>query len=210
MFYQNNNDYMRDAFYYSQPQSNTYPYAGMNNYMNVNNTPYNYNMNNRYPVNPLENMYPQIYKIIDPVANRVISTNNYSYYTEDNIDNMVDTVYNIVEGDVSSLTSTTPQNMTSDDTVTQGPARGGAQNTNTRSNTTENVAPRTNTNESNCNKQLLKDLIKIIIIKELLSRPNNFNNPSYNFNNSNFNNSNCNMNNTNPQNFYDTRYMGMY
>lgn len=132
MFYQGNNDYMRDAFYYSQPQqSATYPYGGMNNnYSQVAAMPMNttsafgnnMNMGNMPTTNSVSNMYPQVYRIIDPVASRVIANNNYPYYTEDNLNNMVDTVYNIVEGDVATLSSTIPSN-TGDDTVTQGPAR---------------------------------------------------------------------------------------
>lgn len=132
MFYQGNNDYMRDAFYYSQPQSNTtYPYGGMNNNYSQNTTMpinttsafgNNMSMGNMNSINPLNNMYPQVYRIIEPVASRVIANNNYPYYTEDNLNNMVDTVYNIVEGDVATLSSNVPTNS-GDDTVTQGPAR---------------------------------------------------------------------------------------
>ena len=134
MFYQGNNDYMRDAFYYSQPQQSvTYPYGGMNNnYSQVGSMPMNTtssfgNNMNMPTTNSVSNMYPQVYRIIDPVASRVIANNNFPYYTEDNLNNMVDTVYNIVEGDVATLSSTMSSNS-GDDTVTQGPAR----NTNSR------------------------------------------------------------------------------
>ena len=122
--------------------------------------------------NSVSNMYPQIYRIIDPVANRVIANNNYPYYTEDNINNMVDTVYNIVEGDISTLSSTVPVNS-SDDLSVQNSSRNSnssAGNNNQRTNTSE-VVTRNVINEN----QLLKDLIKIIIIKQILSKQNNFN-----------------------------------
>ena len=195
MFYQNNNDYMRDAFYYSQPQQNsTYPYGGMNNYsqtMPVTANNFGNNMNMGMPMtNSISNMYPQIYRIIDPVANRVIANNNYPYYTEDNLNNMVDTVYNIVEGDIATLSSSIQVNS-SDDTVTQGPARSSANtsvnnNTRTTSTTTTEAMSRNTISES----QLLKDLIKIIIIKQLLSRQTGFNTMG-------------------NMNYYDPRYLGM-
>lgn len=209
MFYQNNNDYMRDAFYYSQPQSNTYQYNGMSNYMPMGNMS---NPGMRQTVNPfmssyasqnsVENMYPQVYRIIEPVAKRVIANNSYQYYTEDNLNNMVDTVYNIVEGDVSSLSST-PNQMSGDDTVTQGPARNASQNSsNTRPVSTEPTRPASSmaVQTSNTGNSLLKDLIRIIIIKELLSRSNvgNYNSMA-----------SMNTMNTMPQGYYDPRYMGM-
>lgn len=209
MFYQNNNDYMRDAFYYSQPQSNTYQYSGMSNYMPMGNMS---NPGMRQTVNPfmssyasqnsVENMYPQVYRIIEPVAKRVIANNSYQYYTEDNLNNMVDTVYNIVEGDVSSLSST-PNQMSGDDTVTQGPARNASQNSsNTRPVSAEPTRPASSmaVQTSNTGNSLLKDLIRIIIIKELLSRSNvgNYNTMA-----------SMNTMNTMPQGYYDPRYMGM-
>lgn len=199
MFYQNNNDYMRDAFLYSQPQNSTYQYNGMNNYyspvgnmqnsgMNMMN-PYSNNMN--YCQNSLEGMYPQIYRVIDPVAKRVILNNGCQYYSEDNLNNMVDTVFNIVEGDVSSLTNSSNNMMNSDDTVTQGPNRNATTNTSKPNN--ESVRPTSTVNTPNNCNNILKDLIKIIIIKELLSRQCNCNNMNYS--NPNFNN------------YYPQRYM---
>ncbi len=218
MFYQNNNDYMRDAFFYSQPQNSTYQYPEMNGY-NVmpsntlaNSTMPNnmmqgcYGMNyNANHSNNVANMYPQVYKIIDPVASRVIANNNYPYYTEDNLNNMVDTVFNIVQGDVSSLTSTNTvtEFNASDDTVTQGTARTSSANNNstrqTNTNTTTNMSgtvTTTSVQNSNNDNQLLKDLIKIIIIKQLLSRPSG-------------GCRSCNMMNNGMPNYYDPRYMGM-
>ncbi|MFG6318548.1 MAG: hypothetical protein K1W33_01595 [Clostridia bacterium] len=229
MFYQNNNDYMRDAFYYSQPQNTTYQYNGMNNngmnnaYMPATNVQSNgmfgqnmnpYMNNSCSTQMSMDSMYPQVYRIINPVAQRVISNNAYQYYTEDNINNMVDTVYNIVEGDVNTLTSTSTTQVSGDDTVTQGVSRSASQsnnvnnnnNTNTRQVTAESsrstsssVTVQTTSN----NNQLLRDLIKIIILKELLSRPNN--NCGCN------NNFNCGMNsmNTGVQNCCNPRCMGM-
>ena len=245
MFYQNNNDYMRDAFYYSIPQNSTYAngynnsFGPMlqNNVVPTNSMPSN-NFGNSMMGNnmmmPQQNMqmtsvtsmYPQIYRIINPVASRVISNSNHQYLTEDSLNNMVDTVYNIVEGDVSTLSSSIPTNS-GDDTVTQGPARGSqsvANSSNTNSNSTTNSRQTTvtessrssttvmsrnhNSNNDRRDNQLLRDLIKIIIIKELLSRqmggfamegmPNNqMNNPNF----MRYSN--------NSNNFYEPRMYGL-
>lgn len=199
MFYQNNNDYMRDAFYYSVPQNSTYQNGCAGGYMPMNNMQTqmlptatlatNTMGNNMIPQQNMQrtsvsSMYPQVYRIINPVANRVISNSNCQYVTEDTLDNMVDAVYNIVEGDVSTLSTTFPTN-TSDDTVTQGPSRGNthtgttsttnSSNANSRQNSVIETTRSTTTTVMNQNSnrgqnQLLRDLIKIIIIKELLSR----------------------------------------
>lgn len=149
--------------------------------------------------NSVNNMYPQVYNIIDPVASRVIANNNYPYYTEDNLNNMVDTVYNIVQGDLATLTSTTTTaTMESDDTVTQGPARGATPNTNTKNTNSVEVTRTVTTSNAQTtgnDNQLLKDLIKIIIIKQLLSRNNG-------------SGCGCNMNPYTP-NYYMPPYQGM-
>lgn len=180
MVYQENNDYMRDPMFYGNGMNNTYNYNGMM-YGNRQN-PYmqnNYQMPMQNQFNSLTSMYPQIYRIISPVANRVIANSNYQYMTEDNLDNMVDTVYNIVEGDISSLTSI--QQPQGDDTVSNS-----SSNSRTQTNSISSNERRGNTtvdNQSNNNK-LLRDLIKIIIIKELLTRQNNssnFSQPQMNY-----------------------------
>lgn len=224
MFYQNNNDYMRDAFFYSTPQNSTYANGCNNCFTPMNNmqTPMMMPQQNMQRIS-VSSMYPQIYRIINPVANRVISNSNYQFLTEDTLNNMVDTVYNIVEGDVSTLSSTTPINS-GDDTVTQGPARGSQTSTNSSSNnsstsansrqTTATESSRSSTttimsrNKNRGENQLLRDLIKIIIIKELLSRqmgsfamevsPNN-----------QINNPNLTGYSNNSNNFYDPRMYGL-
>jgi len=155
MFYSNYDNYMQDLFYYNQFPNNrsTYnPYA--NNFAQAPNT-------------PLENLYPSIYKIINPVILRVLAGNNTQYLTEDNLNNLVETVYNIIEGQIdvedenNDNTSNTVQN--------------------TRVSTDRNVSCSYN-NESNSKKTnnlLLKDLIKIVILKEFSSRRNPFNGGQY-------------------------------
>ena len=177
MFYQNN-DYMRDAFYYSTPQNFTYQNGYTTGAIPVNsmNTLPNQNvMMTNVPRIPITDMYPQIYRIINPVANRVISSNNSQFVTEDTLNNMVDTVYNIVEGDISSLTSTN-DNISGDDSATQGGVRNAQSITNNNSrqnNLAEGARISSAVTQSERNRadnQLLRDLIKIIIIKEILSR----------------------------------------
>ena len=164
MFYSNNN-YMQDLYAYNQiPQNNTYcPFIGNNNmYRNPN------------------NLYPAIYRIINPVVNRVISGTNTTYLTEDSLNNLVDTVYNIVEGQVELEDTVEMLNQT--EQINRGQ---NSTNTTQNNNTTiqRTAEPRTtnigtqNTTISNNRRQsrndsLLRDLIKILILKQIFSRNN--------------------------------------
>lgn len=151
MCYQN--DYMRDFFYYNQnPNQN----------LNMN---YGYMPNNMMRTttnNNIENLYPNIYRILRPVVRKVVSGSNYQYLTEEVVSNMVDTVYNIVEGDrntrATEVNAETAETRRSSVTST--------------SNTTQNQTSQSRNNSNNNNEynNLLKDLIRILVLQEILNR----------------------------------------
>ena len=151
MCYQN--DYMRDFFYYNQsPNQNmnmNYGYMPNNNMMRNNNN------------NNIENLYPNIYRILRPVVRKVVSGSNYQYLTEEVVSNMVDTVYNIVEGDRNTRTTE----------VNAEPAE--TRRSSVTSNTTQTqTSTQSRTNHSNNTEynNLLKDLIRILVLQEILNR----------------------------------------
>lgn len=167
MCYQN--DYMRDFFYYNQnPNQN----------MNMN---YNYMQNNymfRNNNNNIENLYPNIYRILMPVVRKVVAGSNFQYLTEEVVSNIVDTVYNIVEGDrnvrtvevnAEPLVDARRSNSGTTSNVTQT-------QTTTQSRTSSN---NNNNSNNNCTEYstLLKDLIRILVLQEIArvgySRNNN-------------------------------------
>ena len=180
MYYQNNDDYMRDFFYFNQnPNMNNMGWGYMPNNMGningMNNTGYMQNNN-------LESLYPNIYRILQPVVRRVVANSNYQYLTEEVLNNMVDTVYNIVEGDRSLNTietSSRPENTTATENARRNSNTSSSSNSN-NSNTTTNLQSRNN--EMNNNNNLLKDLIKILILQEIAR-----NNTRRNFNSMNSN-----------------------
>ena len=153
MFYQNYDDYMWDIFYF----------IGLAN--NSNNMFCMPNMNSQ---NNLNSYYPSIYKIINPVVQRVISGMNYQYINDDMVNDMTNTIYGIVEGDVNNLENISSNNNLSNDNrrTNQTSAQ-----VNTSSNNINNVNNSVNSVLST-NNSLLRDLIKILVIKELLSRNN--------------------------------------
>ncbi len=104
----------------------------------------------------LNTLYPSIYKIVWPVIQKVISGNNYQFITEEIVNNTVDVVLGIVEGEVGSVEK---ENCNNDSR---------RQQTSTNNNASNNC----NSGNNNSNSNLLRDLIKILVIKELLSRNN--------------------------------------
>ena len=186
MFYPNNT-YMQDLYAYNQMPNDFYnPYLGM---QAVNSQPLGYqnmgiNQNqNMYNQNP-NNLYPSIYKIITPVINRVIAGTNLPYLTENNLNNMVDTVYNIVEGqiefeeqieeihnneDLNKPIASTQTNSNIQNSRNPNELRNSSSNNNLSNSTNVNnaVSP---TKRSSSRDYLLRDLIKILILKQIFSR----------------------------------------
>lgn len=177
----NNDNYLQDLYNYNQIPSGCNPYMN-NNYMpNMQNNPNmmpnqaNGMMNGMYQ-NPnmysannnsnLTNFYPSTYRIINPVVSRVVQNSNYQFLNEDTLNNMVDTVFSIVDGQIDYAepeTTTSSQSQTANSTSQTG--------TQMQRQTTEVSRTQVSTT-NNRSDSLLRDIIKILIIKELLSRRN--------------------------------------
>ncbi len=183
MFYTGNDNYMQDIYFYNQNPNtyhgiNGFPNGANNNYWGQNASYINSNM----MPNNINMLYPSIYRIIMPVILRVIQNSNYQFINEDILNNMVDTVYNIVDGQIEYTDETNnSSNQSSNSTV-------GTNNQTTRNN--EQRAQSSNTtNQTNNNRKdnpLLRDIIKILILRELMMRnqmvqPQMYN-PNYNMN----------------------------
>jgi hypothetical protein len=140
MYYPSYEDYMRDVFYFNgltNPNATFYP-----------------NMNG---AQSLENMYPSIYKIVNPVIQKVVSGNNYQFVNEDTVNNIVDVVMGITAGDVNSTNGNNNE-------IRKGALGNNCSNQNCNTNNSNN-----NSSQEN---PLLRDLIKILTIKELILRNN--------------------------------------
>ena len=153
MFYQNYDDYMRDVFYFN----------GLSN--NPNNMFY---MQNQSTQNNLSSYYPSIHKIVYPVVQRVTSGTNYQYINEDIINDMVNTVYGIVEGDINNIENVSSNNINNDSKRTNQTTT----QVNASSNSPSNINNTNNFSNLNSNNSLLRDLIKILVIRELINRQN--------------------------------------
>ena len=188
MFYSNNDSYMQDLYYYNQiPNSTFMNGCGSNMLGNSNMQPIMQGgiasspnnqifMNggmfpNNVPIQNLSNMYPSIYRILNPVISRIVSNNNQSI-SEDLLNNMTDTVFNIVEGqiDLGEDYETQGNNRTDNQSINANSSNNNSSNRGAETTRQNSQNPQTSNTRHNRNDSLLRDLIKILIIKELLSR----------------------------------------
>ena len=149
MYNQDYEDYMRSVLGYTPNyQENTYRDLEANsNYYFYNTDVFQQPTNNfRY-----ESMYPDIYKKIQPLVLQEINTNTRNI-TEDVIDEMVDRVYEKIS------------NMRGDTEILHEKLEKSISSSNTKNvKTEENRGDRSN--------NFLRDLIKIILLKEFIQRP---------------------------------------
>lgn len=119
------------------------------------NTPNTYRENENYyydvartnlNMQEVNKLYPEIYSIVYPVVQKVCTRRNLTGITEEQISQMVDEVYNVIEpGDDVVETSTT-----------------------TRNGDVKNQKAKETRRPPSKNNYLLRDLIRILIIRELL------------------------------------------
>lgn len=180
----NNDSYLQDFYNYNQMPNNFNPFmnspcmqnpnmmqnqCGMMNGMGGMNG--NSNMFQPNNSSNLTSFYPSTYRIINPVVSRVVQNCNYQFLNEDTLNNMVDTVFSIVDGQIDFGEEEMPlQNQSqTGSSATQS-------TTSQTQRTTVQDAPQrmqSNTIQNSRSNSLLRDIIRILIIKELLSRRNN-------------------------------------
>lgn len=187
MFYSNNNGYMDDLYYYNQMPNVTYMNTLGNNMMGSANVqvthqgvvgmPNNQTFANQgmfsggMQVQNLNNLYPSIYRILNPVISRVVLNNNQPI-TDELLNNMTDTVFNIVEGQIDLGDDQAQRNNHNDSQQLSASNSNSVSSNRTTEQTRQNNSQLVQNNSSRNNRGdlLLRDLIKILIIKELLSR----------------------------------------
>lgn len=204
-----NNDYMQNFNYYNQnPYTNLDQRNNRINNPGFNNSNYQTNglfynnmfkmgyMNNQNQfntfnnVNPANNfldasmvtqLYPDIYKIVYPIVNNLLSTVNISMIDNTLIDNMTDTVLKILDGECQKQNGKTGSNNYKNLNEHYTENTGNISKDKETDNSSNNV--RNNNSNNNCNdntinnleNQFLKDIIRVIILNELIKLINRFN-----------------------------------
>ena len=114
----------------------------------------NTNSTSRNIVDDIENLYPEIYKIIYPMIQKACSQNTRPI-TEDVLDEMVNDIYNNIEAEnIINLNIDVTNNRSE-----------GKSLSNVKKSTQENREFRRTNNT-------LHDVVKILLIRELIGRPN--------------------------------------
>lgn len=165
MYNQNNDNYIRNLLGYNLDN---------NAYVSNNMNPYEYNsfnmsrmdIYNNMPENfiNLEEYYPDIYNIVYPMIQKEVNENNRTINNQ-NIEAMVDRIYYSIEMDESfeNRSSTVNQNEKKED----------------KSINKQDVKKEDRNIETRHQNSLLKDLIKILLLRELIRKPGRPGNNSF-------------------------------
>lgn len=140
MYNSNYEEYMQNVLGYNIRPQNTYQ---------IPDDMYEMQRNSNYENASLESLYPEIYRIIQPMVQKVCMKCT-GVINEEEVNKMTEEVYNAM----------------SEDTRNQNDAK--KTSTEVRSNNAQNNRK---VEETRQNNYLLRDLIRILIIKELLRRP---------------------------------------
>ena len=171
-------EYMQNFFNYpAGGYRNTYEQYNPENYgMNyeqryemVDNYPYSYTPNyiqgnmqgfqSRNVTQELEDSYPEIYKIVYPMVRKVCAKNNYRGYSKTEVDRMVEEVYSSLE-----VNDAVELNITLNNDVRGSSSKDEAG----EADATDSEKRQIRRNNG------LNDLIRILILRELLGRPGCF------------------------------------
>ncbi len=161
MYNETYEDYIRSILGYSNVSNdmNIFPneYRQNQNFVNRNNMDdYNYIANDR-----LEMCYPEIYKVLYPMVQKVCM-NNTGRITEDMVENMTNEVYSAFV-----VTENKSDRTNSDFNNTQDTKQLNIEKSKDKNSEDRNI----NINREDRQNSTLRDLIKILILRDLLSRP---------------------------------------
>lgn len=149
-------------------------------YPNNNNT---YHQHTSFPyrntINEInyDDLYPDIYKILKPMIKKICDNPNYRSITNETLEAMTTEIYNNIESDINlvNINITTSPNSSE---LTREAEKSKNINNNTRNTVNANkVSSSSNKEETRqcCGNPTLRDLIKILILNQLLN--NNANRP---------------------------------
>lgn len=124
-----------------------------------------------------DDLYPDIYKILKPMIKKICDNPNYRSITNETLEAMTTEIYNNIESDINlvNINITTSPNSSE---LTREAEKSKNINNNTRNTVNANkVSSSSNKEETRqcCGNPTLRDLIKILILNQLLN--NNANRP---------------------------------
>lgn len=146
---------------------------------NTNNNCYSCNMNmeeNSYtnsqvPKSQIEQCYPEIYKIIYPMVKKACN-DNFNLNTEEEIDKITNEIYYAIEDNNQINININLENAVRTKTAENASNRNQKEVVNSKENSEHSMKDTRNKENRRITNNNLRDLIKILIIRELLNRPN--------------------------------------
>lgn len=195
MYYQNYEDYMRSILGYPIERENTYNSQYNTNLQLNSNDTFFENINNNLTEEEVADLYPEIYKILNPMVCKICDENRETL-SKDLITRMTDEIYDNFEEKIGTTTVNVTVNadlrseksadndinskMFSKNTInSKNATQKNNRNTEATKNTTENIGKegREDRIESRQRNFLLRDLIQILILQRLLRGRNHINPP---------------------------------
>lgn len=163
MYYENYEDYMRSILGYKIENKNIYQ-SDYSNEIERSNNAFCKNSNE------LNDYYPKIYKIINPIVRNLCNRNDLNINKE-NIEKIVEEVYKTIEYNNEININIKIENNTKEREI------GNRNNYNNYNNyNKQNVIKNSSYNDS----IILKDLIRILILNEIIRKNNNYDNKNIN------------------------------
>lgn len=153
-----NNDYenyMRSVLGYPiQNEMNTYDVYSSNSYF-----PYRYDTTNYDNTRKYEELYPDIYRILKPMIKKVCERQNYNEVSGDILDNMTNEIYSNIEQDIDvvNVNVTTTREAEKQESIQRKDFK-----------VSQKDVKDEQTRAQCCKNPTLKDLIRILIIQQLL------------------------------------------
>lgn len=151
-----------------------YPSNATNNCYscNMNMEETSYTNNSQVPKSQIEQCYPEIYKIIYPMVKKACN-DNFNLNTEEEIDKITNEIYYAIEDNNQINININLENAVRTKTPENASNRNQKEVVNSKENLSEQSMNNTrNTETRRITNNNLRDLIKILIIRELLNRPN--------------------------------------
>lgn len=158
-------DYIRSILGYPNYMSNNMDSNCIQPYRQTN---YSYNSNSDRKI---EECYPEIYKIIYPMVVQVCR-NNTRLITNDVIEDMTNEIYSAIEVDQINEIGVSI-NLTNEVSTNQNRSQNVKSSNKVTDNTKKEKDAENRSEDRVSRNNSLRDLIKVLIIRELLNRPNN-------------------------------------
>lgn len=170
MSHQSYEEYIRSILGYpSQNFNSLYEYTG--NYEMENSIGYDMNYSNQYRQSEdLEECYPEIYKVVYPMVIKACQ-NNFQPVTRNLVENMTDEIYMAIEGNEQVQININLNNGIQNNRGVQSRGTDREVQTKVGIKTSEKSSELQQKRETRQINRGLRDIIKILILRELLGRP---------------------------------------